>query len=133
MADDNTSSSKDIISRLKQDNVTAQRTLCGKCGLPMAQSKDGISDKNLVPVKGKITSKDKKPARGFMCGTCLENPQFKEEGPRNAVIIDERTGDIRPVFYDNLLDSPSTTTAAAKERGEEEKESAQTSKSKRGR
>lgn len=125
MADDN------IISRVKQDNVTAQRTLCGKCGLPMAQSKGGVSDKNLVPVKGKITSKDKKPARGFMCGTCLENPQFKEEGPRNAVIIDERTGDIRPVFYDNLLDSP--TTAAAKERGEEEKESAQPNKSKKGR
>ena len=82
----------------------------------MAQSKDGIGEKNLVPIKGKKTSRDNKPAKGFMCGTCLENPQFKEEGPRNAVMVDERTGDIRPVYYDNLLDS-STPSAGSKAEG----------------
>ena len=106
MADDN------ILARLKRDNVTAQRVQCGKCGLPMAQSKGGVSEKNLVPVKGKNTT-DNKPAKGLMCGTCLEDPRFKEEGPRNAVIIDEGTGDIRPVYYDNLLD---TRTAATREK-----------------
>ena len=119
MADDN------IISRLKQDHVTAQRVLCGKCGLPMAQSKGGVSEKNLVPIKGKKTPRDNKAARGFMCGTCLENPQFKEEGPRNGVMIDERTGDIRPVYYDNLLDS-STAAAKEKEAEREEEEEKQT-------
>ena len=119
MADDN------IISRLKQDHVTAQRVLSGKCGLPMAQSKDGIGEKNLVPIKGKVTSRDKKPAKGLMCGTCLQNEQFKEEGPRNAVMIDERTGDIRPVYYDNLLDS---SASAAKEKQPEEEERSTTTK-----
>lgn len=83
----------------------------------MAQSKGGISEKNLVNVKGKTTT-DKKPARGLMCGTCLEDPRFREEGPRNAVILDEASGDIRPVYYDNLLDTP----AAAKEREKEVEE-----------
>jgi hypothetical protein len=124
LADDN------IISRLKQDHVTAQRVLCGKCGLPMAQSKDGIGEKNLVPVKGKVTSRDKKPAKGLMCGTCLENAQFKEEGPRNAVTVDERTGDIRPVYYDNLLDS-SSTAAKEKEPAEEEERTTRSTTKKR--
>ena len=123
MADDN------IISRLKQDHVTAQRVLCGKCGLPMAQSKGGVSEKNLVPIKGKKTSRDNKPAKGFMCGTCLENPRFKEEGPRNAITIDETTGDIRPVYYDNLLDTP----AAAKEREKEVEETRTVTRPQRGR
>ena len=70
----------------------------------MAQSKGGVSEKNLVPVKNKKTT-DNKPAKGLMCGTCLEDARFREEGPRNAVILDEATGDIRPVYYDNLLDS----------------------------
>ena len=51
-----------------------------------------------------------------MCGTCLENEQFRNEGPRNAVILDEASGDIRPVYYDNLLDSG---TAKEKEPEEE--------------
>jgi hypothetical protein len=93
----------------------------------MAQSKGGVSEKNLVPVKGKKTANDNKAAKGFMCGTCLEDPRFKEEGPRNAVIIDERTGDIRPVYYDNLLDS-STTVATAKEKEEDKETSSRTTK-----
>lgn len=113
MADDN------ILARLKRDNVTAQRVQCGKCGLPMAQSKGGVSEKNLVPVKNKKTT-DNKPAKGLMCGTCLENERFREEGPRNAVIIDEGTGDIRPVYYDNLLDTPAATREKEKQIEEEE-------------
>jgi hypothetical protein len=120
LADDN------ILTRLKRDNVTAQRVQCGKCGLPMAQSKGGISDKNLVPIKNKKTSGDNKPARGLMCGTCLENERFKEEGPRNAVILDEATGDIRPVYYDNLLDTPAGTKERLKEVEEEEERSRST-------
>jgi hypothetical protein len=108
LADDN------ILARLKRDNVTAQRVQCGKCGLPMAQSKGGISDKNLVAVKNKKTT-DNKPAKGLMCGTCLEDPRFKEEGPRNAVILDEASGDIRPVYYDNLLDSATVKEKQAEE------------------
>jgi hypothetical protein len=82
----------------------------------MAQSKGGVSDKNLVAIKNKKTT-DNKPAKGLMCGTCLEDPRFREEGPRNAVILDEATGDIRPVYYDNLLDS-----GTAKEKQVEEEE-----------
>lgn len=95
----------------------------------MAQSKGGVSEKNLVPVKNKKTT-DNKPAKGLMCGTCLENERFREEGPRNAVIIDEGTGDIRPVYYDNLLDS---TTAAAKEKQAQIEEDERTRTVKRGR
>jgi hypothetical protein len=93
----------------------------------MAQSKGGISERNLVAVKNKNTT-DNKPARGLMCGTCLENSMFREEGPRNAVILDEGTGDIRPVYYDNLLDTP----RAAKER-EKEIEEEERTRTKRGR
>jgi hypothetical protein len=95
----------------------------------MAQSKGGVSEKNLVPVKNKKTT-DNKPAKGLMCGTCLEDPRFREEGPRNAVIIDEATGDIRPVYYDNLLDTPAATREKEKEKQIEEDERTRT---KRGR
>lgn len=105
MADDS-----NLISRIQNDNVLAQRVRCGGCSMPMAQNAGDITEANLVPVKNKKVANTDKQAVGFMCNTCLNDKARKEEGPRTAVFISPTTDAVGEIFYDNLVDSGNTVS-----------------------
>ena len=107
------STSEGIIDKLTKDNVLAQRTHCAGCQRLIAQ----VEDPELVPIKGKARGDTPtEEAVGIFCKECRENPLYNKEGPRQAIYQD-KNGDIRIDFYDNLV--PIKTAGEAKPEDED--------------
>lgn len=101
----------DILSKIKSDNATAQLVRCGGCMKPMAQNGAPITESNYVNIKNKGLANTDKPAKGFLCNTCLKDPQHSEEGPRESVaLVNDR---VMLTNWDNLVDLKQSGTEQA--------------------
>ena len=100
----------DILSKIKSDNTTAQFVRCGGCMRPMAQNGGPITESNYLNMKRALANTDK-PAKGFLCNTCLKDPQHSTEGPRESVaLVNDR---VMLTNWDNLVDLKESGTEQA--------------------
>ena len=101
----------DILSKIKSDNSTAQLVRCGGCMKPMAQNGAPITESNHVNIKNKALANTDKPAKGFLCNTCLKDEQRSAEGPRESVaLVNDR---VMLTNWDNLVDLKQSGTEQA--------------------
>ena len=106
----------DIIKKVKDDNVLLQRYNCGGCQRSLAM----VSDFDAAPVKGKKNSFTNSQAMGAFCTDCQKDKMKSEEGPRTAMYIDPRDGEVRIAYYDSLVDLPTEATSATETETETE-------------